>query len=205
MITPDYTQWNKKLLNIKPAASQVRDKFIQALQSNLSTNPVTNMVMAINRVSHWFGISSDELKIILSNSLTKDDFETALELYQRSGVNKRYAEKYIAIELGISVEDLRKILIAPPAGNRAEKMSSFDICSWLVKLFKDHKNKVRYLVANILIIFGLVLLTNSLEISHWRYWTITEINNLFEFIISIIMILNGIILLFKSSIIYFKN
>jgi hypothetical protein len=97
-----------------PTALEVRQKFIQALEGILSPDPRIRMVTIKNRLTHWFGMSHEELKDALSKSLTKNELNKIIIMYEHGGYPRRDAERSLAKEIGITVKELREILTSCP-------------------------------------------------------------------------------------------
>lgn len=121
--------------------TDVTRKLIREL--NYFPDPIINIKKIINGVSFYFGMSPEELKKFLCKSLTEDDIKETLDKLQHSGANRLDAEKCLSGELGITLEDLRKIglsnfphhhllcnhplyTVAPSVGEMIEKKSGLN-------------------------------------------------------------------------------
>lgn len=137
---------------------------------------------------------------------SQSGIKQAVDQKVRAGKRPDVAMAEVALALNRSIVDIKKLVDnnAPPTMKEKGTEPTKNWYIW-ASSFVINNNKVRYAIANLFIILGILLLSDSLEIGHWKYWAVMEINNLFEFIISIILILNGAILFIKSVIIYFKN
>jgi hypothetical protein len=108
----------RKLPQDKLNGKLVRAKFEVDLSSQLSPNLTRNRAMAINKVSHYFGISPEELEKILSASPvtpSRDDLEQRIRNYTKWGWSQDEAWAKISTDLGISPKELQRILTQSPA------------------------------------------------------------------------------------------
>ena len=161
-----------------------RDDFINSLQrySAAGMSPME----ALNKVAKESNQLPLEILSIIGSpseiSPYRNDIEQRIQRYIKWGISPIEAWTKVARDIGIPIEVVEKIITQYPV----DKIS-------LWKNFNNYRNRFRYLVANILIFIGILLLCNI------------GVDNPLEFSIGIILLINGAIILIKSIMNYLIN
>lgn len=168
-----------------------RDDFINSLQrySAAGMSPME----ALNKVAKESNQLPLEILSIMRSpseiSPYRNDLEQRIRGYIKWGISPVEAWTKVARDIGLPIEIVEKIITQYPVN----KTSLWE------KIIK-YCNKFRYLVANILILIGMLTLFSPEVFTINRYRI--GVDKPLDFSIGIILIINGAIVLIKSSKIY---
>jgi hypothetical protein len=151
---------------------------------------------ALNKVAKESNQSPLDILNIMGSpseiSAYRNDLEQRIEGYIKWGISPVEACTKVARDIGISIEVVERIITQYPVGK-----------NYLWEEINKYKNKLRYLVANILILIGMLILCNPEVVTINRYRI--GVNKPLHFSIGIILLINGAIILIKSTINYLKK
>ncbi len=168
-----------------------REDFINSLRKHIMAG--MSPMEALHKVAKDSGQAPLELMSILTFSEAapyRDDLEQRIQSYENYGISTVEAWAKVARDIGISQEIVEIIITKYPAKESSGRAR-----------IKEHRNKIRYLVANFVIFIGLMLLYDSVSV----YRSSIAVSNIIELSIGILFIINGAVLLIKSAETYFIN
>jgi hypothetical protein len=165
-----------------------RNDFINSLRKY--TMAGMSPIEALNKVAKESSQSPLEILSIMGSSsevsLYRGDLEQRIQNYIKLGISPVESWSKVARDIGISLEMVERIITQYPAGE-----ASF----W--DRINKYRNKIRYLIATILILSGLMLSCDSETVRINRY--VIAVDNTEKFSIGIVLLISGIILLIKSA------